>query len=110
MDRTREILALKKQNAALQKLLAELQNRIQKIEQRKSVVGPRGEQGIAGSAGTPGPRGLDGVAGKNGRDGKNGTITIVLIDQNGNELKRATGVVSGSTVRLPVRRFLRKEK
>ena len=50
-----------------------------------------------------------GKDGRDGKDGSPGTITIILIGENGQELKRASGVVSGSVVRLSVRRYLRKE-
>lgn len=49
-----------------------------------------------------------GKDGRDGKDGEPGTITIILIGENGKELKRATGVMSGSVVRLPVRRYLRE--
>lgn len=78
-DRTREILLLKQTIAEMQKKIAALE--------------------AAGS--TPGNRG---PAGPQGARGPAGTITVVLLGPNGQELKRAAGVMSGSTVRIPIRR------
>ena len=88
------------------------------------VTGPPGERGPAGPAGERGERGLSATAaqltdavaewlkthaaelrGAPGQAGAAGTITVILIGEDGQEISRATKVTAGSTIKLNVKRF-----
>lgn len=70
---------------------ARLAARIESLESRPAVAGPAG------------PRGPQGLTGPQGPAGHSGKVTVVLED-NGKPLQKASDVVSGSTVRFPIRR------
>jgi len=75
-------------------------------------VGPKGETGEAGSIGPqgpPGPVGATGPPGPAGPPGSSGVVTVILIDENGKEVKRVENVQSGSVVRLNIKKLLLKE-
>jgi hypothetical protein len=74
---------------------AKLSARIEALELRRSVAGP---------AGPPGPSGPKGSNGEQGPAGRPGTVTVILED-NGKQLHKASDVLSGSTVRVPIRRI-----
>lgn len=69
----------------------------------RGPVGPQGEAGQRGEKGDIGERGAVGPA------GPPGTITVTLVDENGNVLNEAKNVRSGSVVRLNLKKFLEKE-
>lgn len=70
---------------------AALRLRVEQLEARKLVAGP---------AGPAGPRGETGAQGPTGRAG---TVTVIL-EENGKQLHKQPDVLSGSTVRVPIRR------
>ena len=84
------------------------------------LVGPPGKDGGSGPAGKDGNDGSPGANGKDGRDGqpvpgqpgrdglpgKAGTITIVLVSEDGKEISRYTGVESGSVAKLKLSKVL----
>lgn len=87
------------------------------IETIKSqLVGVAGKDGSSGKGqdGKPGAAGKDGrdgqaITGKTGLDGlpgKAGTITIVLVSEDGKEISRYTRVESGSVARLKLTKVL----
>ena len=75
-------------------LIMRLIQRIDALEARKPTAGTNGKDGVAGKDGKPGPA---------------GTVTVILIGPDGKEVKRATDVPSGSTVKLPVTKTVVKE-
>jgi hypothetical protein len=74
--------------------IAALRLRIESLETRRLLAGPAGPQGLAGPKGDNGPQGPAGLS---------GVVTVVLED-NGKQLFKAPDVLSGSTVRVPIRR------
>lgn len=80
--------------AVLLKRIGALESKVASLESRQPEKGDPGENGERGVAGPP---------------GEPGSITVVLIDSNGNEISKAEGLNAGSVVRLKIDRFL-KEK
>jgi hypothetical protein len=72
-------------------------------------MGPPGRDGVDGSPGERGPAGERGLQGPKGESGPLGTVTVVLIDDDGKEVKRVENVKSGSVVRLNIKKILQKE-
>lgn len=70
---------------------AALRARVEQLESRKIVAGPQGPAGPKGDNGPQGPA------------GRAGTVTVILED-NGKQLHKASDLLSGSTVRVPIRR------
>jgi len=70
---------------------AALRARVEQLEARKLVAGPAGPAGPRGEIGAQGPA------------GRAGTVTVILED-NGKQLHKASDLLSGSTVRVPIRR------
>lgn len=70
-------------------LIDRLNRRIDELEQKLSQLSSK-----------TGPTGKDGRDGNNGKDGPPGTVTVILLDKNGNPEQTAKNVKSGSVVRL----------
>lgn len=96
---------------ALEDAIAGLRKQIDGIKVAPGIDGADGKPGPPGPAGRDGAAGPAGPAGKDGRDGKDGkpgTVSIVIEDSNGKVLQQTSGVVSGSVVRVPIRRFVKE--
>ena len=98
-------------NSALVEMIRTLSEKVDEIARRpnnqKGDIGPAGPVGPAGPIGLVGPRGLPGEIGPSGPVGPAGvagTVTVILVDETGKELKRANNVTAGSTIRVPVTR------
>jgi hypothetical protein len=90
--------------ASLRAELAALKAHIE-THSAEGKPGPSGPVGLAGPAGRQGGKG---EKGERGEQGPAGEVDVVFVDQQGNELGRHDSVVSGSTVRVNVNRFLRE--
>lgn len=101
--------------AALEKALEKLRNDFNQLSKQEGPKGdtgrkgPQGLVGISGKNGSIGETGPTGSKGDSGSEGPPGTITIILIGEDGNEIKRQDGVLSGSVVRLNKKKFLKEE-
>lgn len=132
-DRRDAIAKIQERLESLEKLLQDMENKpddsqdviklavSEYVESIKGqLVGPPGKDGGSGPAGKDGKDGSPGADGKDGRDGqsvpgqpgrdglpgKAGTITIVLVSEDGKEISRYTGVESGSVAKLKLSKVL----
>lgn len=79
---------------ALLDRIAALEAKVQSLESREPEKGDRGPEGVKGDPGPP---------------GEPGTITVVLLDNKGNQIGKAERLNADDVVRLRIDRFL-KEK
>ena len=118
------IVDLQKQITALKKQLKELRDSFEQLAKQK---GPTGDTGMQGPIGPIGKTGLsldpdkcritkEGLLVLGFSDDSvsvlgqvRGTITVILIGEDGKEIRRQDNVKSGSEVRLNKRTFLREE-
>ncbi|MEI8018219.1 MAG: hypothetical protein WCH39_08445 [Schlesneria sp.] len=94
--------------SALVEMIRTLSEKVDELAKRptnqKGDIGNTGPVGPAGPIGLVGPRGLAGEIGPVGPAGPAGTVTVILVDEAGKEIKRANNVTAGSTIRVPVTR------